>query len=352
MAILELRAARGWSLAETARRFLLTPETISSWIKQIDEDCAASIVKLREPVNKFPQYVHYLVQRLKVLCPTLGKAKIAQVLGRAGLHLGATTVGRILNAPVTLPSEPNAEESKEHIVTAKYPNHVWHVDLTTVPTAKGFWTAWSPFSLPQSWPFCFWFVVIIDHYSRRVMAVESFKKQPSSRDVQDCLKRTIQRNNATPKQLICDKGSQFTARSFYKWAERNKIKLRHGAVGKHDSIAIVERFIRTLKEFLRSIIVPYDKKKFELELDLFCNWYNEHRPHEFLEGKTPNEVYLKQFPKNRKPRFEPRSRWPRGSPCAKPWGLVRGKVGAKLEMEVNFLHGRKHLPILSLKRVA
>jgi hypothetical protein len=35
-------------------------------------------------------------ERLKTLCPTLGKVKIAQILARAGLHLGATTVGRIL----------------------------------------------------------------------------------------------------------------------------------------------------------------------------------------------------------------------------------------------------------------
>jgi predicted RNA polymerase sigma factor len=31
MAILELRAARGWPLSQTARRFLVTPATIASW---------------------------------------------------------------------------------------------------------------------------------------------------------------------------------------------------------------------------------------------------------------------------------------------------------------------------------
>ena len=35
------------------------------------------------------------------------------------------------------------------IVTAKYPNHVWHVDLTVVPTGVGFWCSWFPFALPH-----------------------------------------------------------------------------------------------------------------------------------------------------------------------------------------------------------
>jgi hypothetical protein len=43
-------------------------------------------------VNKFPDFVAYFVRRLKILCPTLGKVRIAQILARAGLHLGPTTI--------------------------------------------------------------------------------------------------------------------------------------------------------------------------------------------------------------------------------------------------------------------
>jgi transposase InsO family protein len=38
MAILEVKAARGWSLAQTAQAFLVTPATIASWMKRLDED--------------------------------------------------------------------------------------------------------------------------------------------------------------------------------------------------------------------------------------------------------------------------------------------------------------------------
>ena len=96
LAILELRAARGWSNQQAAAAFLVTAATIASWMQRVDEEGPHALVQLRQPVNKFPDFVRYAVQRLKVLCPSMGKVKIAQTLARAGLHLGATTVGRIL----------------------------------------------------------------------------------------------------------------------------------------------------------------------------------------------------------------------------------------------------------------
>ena len=52
MAILELRATRGWSVRQTADRLLLTPTTIPSWIARIDEDGPNALLQLRTPVNK------------------------------------------------------------------------------------------------------------------------------------------------------------------------------------------------------------------------------------------------------------------------------------------------------------
>ncbi len=50
--------------------------------------------------------------------------------------------------------------------------------------------------------------------------------------------------------------------------------------------------------------------------------------------------------------IESQAAWPRGVPCARPWALVRGKPGAELTLEVSFYRGRKHLPIVNLKRAA
>jgi len=48
---------------------------------------------------------------------------------------------------------PSIEAATPRAVTAKHPNHVWHVDLTFVPPV-GFWIPWLPLALPQVGPFC------------------------------------------------------------------------------------------------------------------------------------------------------------------------------------------------------
>ena len=123
MSILELRSARAWSLQQTADAFLVRAATIASWMKRIDEQGADALLQIREPVNKFPEFVRYAVQRLKTLCPTLGKVKMAEILCRAGFHLGNTTVGRILKEPPR-PNPRKASARTGRVVTAREPNHV------------------------------------------------------------------------------------------------------------------------------------------------------------------------------------------------------------------------------------
>ena len=265
----------------------------------------------------------------------MGKVKIAQTLARAGLHLGATTVGRMLKEPASSPppggDEPcrrGAPDARKRIVTARYPNHVWHVDLTTVPLG-GFWVTWLPFALPQRWPFCWWVACAVDHFSRRVMGVAVFGKQPTGKQVRMFLARTIRRAKATPKYIVCDKGGQFWCKPFKLWCRRRRIRPRFGAIGQHGSIAVVERFIRTMKEeCFRSGIVPMRQAAMRAQLRAYADWYNRFRPHTCLAGRTPEERYRRIASACRRPRFEPRPRWPVSSGCASPPAKVRGQPGA------------------------
>ena len=79
-------------------------------------------------------------------------------------------------------------------------------------------------------------------------------------------------------------------------------------------------------------------------------WYNEHRPHETLGGKTPNEVFFSREAANQKSRLEPRERWPRGSPCARPQVAVYGDPGDPIVLEIDCLDGRRHFPIIHARR--
>jgi putative transposase len=354
MRVLQLKAASGWSYEQAARALLVDEQTLRSWMRRLDEGGERELVQTSDPVNKFPDFVRYLVRQLKTLLPTMGKVRIAQTLARAGLHLGATTVGRILKEPP--PREPigiEVEVVTSRTVTASYPGHVWHVDLTTVPTWSGFWVPWMPFSLPQSWPFCWWVAVVVDHFSRAVVGFAVFFGRPMSADFQEMLDRAIRRTGSSPKYVITDKGRQFWCRSFRRWCRRREIRPHFGAVGKHGSIVLVERFIRSLKnECTRQILIPLTHRVIRREIALYVTWYNRHRPSKALGGKTPLEVYGHLPPANSNPRFEPRPLWPTRSPCASPQTAISGARGTKLRLVIGYLEGRRHLPIIGLRKAA
>ena len=195
MRILELKSITGMSNKQAAEVFLVSNITIASWKKRIDEEGHNALLQIKYPVNKFPDFVRYIVKRLKVICPDLGKKKIAQILARVGLHLAVTTVSRFIKDQDMPDSQDQVtiKSEKTRVVTAKYPNHLWHVDMSVAPTAIGFWVSWIPGSLSQVWPFCWWFALVIDHYSRRCMGFALFKNKPTSLQVRRFLGRVIKR---------------------------------------------------------------------------------------------------------------------------------------------------------------
>jgi hypothetical protein len=54
MAILQLRAMRGWNKSETSRHFLVSDDTIRDWLRRVDDD---ALVQTPAPVNRFPDVV-------------------------------------------------------------------------------------------------------------------------------------------------------------------------------------------------------------------------------------------------------------------------------------------------------
>ena len=314
MRILKLKSVTGMSNKQAAEAFLVSDVTIASWNKRIDEEGHDALLQLKHPINKFPDFVRYTAKRLKAICPELGKKKITQILARAGLHLAVTTVSRFIkDKDPDMPDyqgQVTVKYEKNRVVTAEYPNHLWHVDLSVAPTAIGFWVSWTPGSLFQIWPFCWWFALVIDHYSRRCMGFALFKNKPTSLQVRRFLGRVIKQAGTTPKHLVCDQRSQFTNNDFKEWCKRKLgRKPRYGAVGKHGSIAVIERFIRTFKDtYLRKILIPYNMKQMRLEMTVFIQWYNLYRPHESLDGATPIERYENSTLAIQAPRYEPRGK--------------------------------------------
>ena len=72
-------------------------------------------------------------------------------------------------------------------------------------------------------------------------------------------------------------------------------------------------------ECARRVIVPFGMTEMmRSELAFWATWYNQHRPHQGIGGRTPLEVYQSKPVPNEEPRFEPRAKWPRESVCGAP----------------------------------
>lgn len=289
-----------------------------SWMRRLDE--GGGFIRPTAPLNRFPDFVAHLVQRLKATCPALGKKKIAAVLARAGLHLG-----------VSVP--------RPGPVRARAPNEIWHVDLTAVPFAR-----------LLRWPFAWWVAVAVDHASRLVVGFAVLVRRPSSTETASFLGRAIRRTGASPRTVITDHGREFTG-AFRRHCRRLGIRQRLGRVGQHGSIAIVERFIRSMKsECTRRILMPFRLAAMQTEFGSYATWFNEHRPHEALGGRTPLEVYTRAPPANERPRFEPRPLWPTRARCAAPNAPMKGPAGARLVLVVRGLASKRHLPVIQIRR--
>ena len=96
--------------------------------------------------------------------------------------------------------------------------------------------------------------------------------------------------------------------------------------------------------------MPFRLAEMRRELGAYAAWFNEHRPHEALGGRTPLEVYIRAPPANQQPRFEPRARWPKRARCAAPNVPVAGSPGAQLELVLRKLANKKHLPVIEIRR--
>ncbi len=356
LAILALRAAHGWNTVQTARRFLLAPGTVAGWIKRLDEEGEDALVRTPVPVNRFADFVAALVQQLRRSAPRMGRKRVTNVLARAGLHLAPSTVRRMLlkknmppKPPPTQPASGNAKSGnsagRERRVRADYPHHVWHVDLSVVPTLFGFWVPWLPQALTQVWPFAWWLGVVLDHFSRAPVASAVFKKEPTADEVCALLDAAVDKAGRAPRYVVSDKGAQFHS-EYRDWCERHRVRPRYGALGKHGSIAIIERFWHSLKsEYLRLVSVPLSIEEMQREIEAYIGWYLEHRSHESLGGASPAEVLEGRLPAAGRPPLEVRAR-------GRPTRGLRRQVTAPLALVATPHEQRAELPVVELREAA
>jgi len=114
---------------------------------------------------------------------------------------------------------------------------------------------------------------------------------PNAGWIIDALETAFSHHGA-PRHLITDQESVFTCGAFGEFLSRWRVRQRFGAVGKHGSIAVTERLIRTLKrEWLARVPLIRGLDHLSELLADFELYYNHYRCHRRLEGATPMTVY-------------------------------------------------------------
>jgi hypothetical protein len=98
-------------------------------------------------------------------------------------------------------------------------------------------------------------------------------------------------------------------------------------------------------------MVPLAEKAFGRELDDYLAWYNAERPHTRL-GAAPRTRSISIGSRHAASRGTSRASTASAITLRRRASSIRGTPGARLELSVAYFRGRKHLPIVTIRRVA
>ena len=109
-----------------------------------------------------------------------------------------------------------------------------------------------------------------------------------------------------------------------------------------------ERFWLSLKsEAFPSRLVPLGLDAMRSLLTVYVGWFNEHRPHQGIDGDTPLERASGCAPARNAARFEPRARYPDPGD-----GSIIAARPAALTLRLVRTVGARHLPVVSVDAAA
>jgi len=294
--ILEIRSLLAWSAQETARVFLVCPNTILNWDKVADPSArtVGSCLKPQPPLRRAADVVRSLVQLMSRL-GFGGQDLASRALARAGWKVSARSVGRYRRERIVAPPPPlNQTGRPTHPVVARFVHHVWMMDASEVKQFLG-----PPLLM----------TAVFDAFSRVPLAVEVSGNRPTAKDTAKLLTRTARRF-ATPRYVLTDRGGEFLGGAFVKAVRRLGALPRLASADSLLATARLERFWRTLKESagLYRLHLPLTCEDLEHRLGLALLHYLCFRPHEGLAGATPAEAFLGITPAHRSAQEPPRGR--------------------------------------------
>lgn len=158
------------------------------------------------------------------------------------------------------------------------PNQVWATGVTYIPMRWGF----------------VYLVAVIDWYSRRVLSW----RLSNTLTTDFCLEAVSEAmaHFGKPNIFNTDQGSQFTSSDFTDLLKNNGIKISMDGKGCWSDNVFVERLWKSVK-YEGVYLKTYDTVAAARDsLGTYLTFYNNCRPHQSLDGKTPDTFYFDILP--------------------------------------------------------
>jgi putative transposase len=217
--------------------------------------------------------------------PFAGSRMLRDLLRLWGIHVGRKHVATLMRRmgiealyrhPRTTQPHPGHQVFPYLLRTLNItaPNQVWAMDLTYLPMRRGF----------------LYLVAVLDWATRRVLAWRL-----SNTLTTDCCLEALEaaiREYGCPEILNTDQGSQFTSAAFVALVQQHGIQLSMDGKGAWRDNLFVERLWKTVK-YEEVYLHAYDSvPDAQRGLARYFTFYNQGRPHQALDGRTPDMVYF------------------------------------------------------------
>ena len=212
-----------------------------------------------------------------------GPESIAARLEREGVRPPAnSTIHRILREAGLVRPEPRKRPRSSYArFEADLPNETWQSDFTHWPIAGG------PDALVVSW---------LDDHSRFLLYSRAYATV-TMKTIEESFRQACSRYGI-PASTLTDNGTVYTTRlhsaepgPFERTLALMGVRQKNGSPYHPQTQGKIERWHRTLKQWLAARPLARDLDELNRQLDEFRREYNEERPHRALDRHTPREAY-------------------------------------------------------------
>jgi len=275
----------GQSVAEVCRRRGISRETFYEYKRRYEHEGAAGLEPRSRRPTRSPAQIDLDLEveicRLRKDHARWGARRIRAELRRSGVDPPAiSTIHQALRRNHLVTDQPRKRPKATKRFEREVPNDLWQIDATRVHLADGTEV---------------WVVDALDDHARYLLAARAVLS-PTTEAAWASFEEAATRHGM-PRQLLSDNGLCFTGRlhgrvvDFERRIRSLGIVLINSGPYHPETLGKLERFHKTLKEWLADERPPRDLTDLQELLDRFRVHYNDERPHQGIGDATPAERY-------------------------------------------------------------